>query len=250
MSASRLRKAFAVLLCALASIAGAADGVPGPDQALIGHIKSVLRPLAQTDDDYTPLMDAIGDARVVLLGEATHGSREFYRERARITRRLIAEKGFDALVLEGDWLSLRRIDAYVRGAGSDAGADPSATQALLRIRRFPRWSWRNTEFQAFAEQLRTLNASVPPASRVAVYGMDLYAVPDAAREVIAYLESVDPGAAAQARARYRCFLRYENDPEAYGRDLAARKIRSCRARAEAQFGELSRRAAASPGVPS
>jgi len=243
---SALRFLWLVLsLCTSLAMAQAGRSAEEESAEFVGHIRSALRPLTQADDDYGPLIQAIGDARIVLLGEATHGSREFYRERARITRRLIVEEGFDAIVLEGDWVPLRRIDAYVRGRGSD----PSGVDALLRIRRFPRWPWRNTEFQQFAEQLLAINAALPQPLRVAVYGMDLYAVPDAAREVIAYLDSVDPSAAAQARSRYRCFLRYENDPEAYGRNLAARKIRSCRTSAEMQFRELSRRMARSAGVP-
>jgi erythromycin esterase-like protein len=239
----------ALSLLIVATFWSTADGVQTKQDAgressdtptLIAKLRTAAHPLTQSPRDYDPLIALIGEARVVMLGEATHGSREFYRERARITSRLIEEKGFSAIVLEGDWPQMRRVNQYVQNAGMDA----SAEQALSGITRFPRWSWRNSDFRDFVEDLRIYNDRLPAvAARVGVFGMDLYSVSESAQNVIGYLEKTDPEATRKARLRYRCLSRFTEEIEFYGRDVIAGKARSCRNQARIQFSELQRRVA-------
>ena len=190
--------------------------------------------------DYDPLMGLIGDARFVLLGEATHGTHEFYRERARITRRLVEEKGFHAVVLEADWPDAYRVGEYVRGRGTDV----SAEQALSGFTRFPRWMWRNADFRDFVGWLRAHNQGRPEGERVGVYGMDLYSLAHSADAVVEYLNRVEPEAARRARKRYGCFGGYRRRPEQYGYDVASMTRGSCEKEAAAQLKEMEQRLAA------
>ena len=157
-----------------------------------------------------PLLDRIGDARVVLIGEASHGTSEFYRMRARITQRLIEAKGFGIVAAEADWPDAARIDNYVR----HREVPPSEWTAFAR---FPTWMWRNEETRSFIDWLHTRNSSLDYGRRTAFYGLDLYSLYTSVRAVIAYLESVDPDLAAIARQRYGCLSPWEADPAAYGR---------------------------------
>jgi erythromycin esterase-like protein len=182
----------------------------------------------------------VGEARYVLLGEATHGTHEFYRERARITRRLVEEKGFNAVVLEADWPQAYRVNTYVRGGGPDA----SAEQALAGFTRFPKWMWRNADFRDFVEWLRTHNASAAPEARVGVYGMDLYSVSESADQVVAYLKGVDREASARAEKRYGCLGAYRGRPEQYGYEVATGQKGSCEKETLAQLTEMEQRLAA------
>ena len=209
--------------------------------ALATLVGKSAHPISGAAGDYDPLMRLVGDARFVLLGEATHGTREFYRERARITRRLIEEKGFAAVVLEADWPDAYRVNEYVQGWGGDAKAE----QALAAFTRFPRWMWRNAEFRDLTDWLRSHNDSRRPgATKVGVYGMDLYSLTDSADAVVAYLARTDAAAAERARQRYECFGRYRGRPERYGSDVAADLKRSCEAQAADQLQEMERRMAA------
>src|SRR5258708_1553412 len=108
------------------------------DDLLIRALRGAIRPLTGGAEDYDPLLDLVGDAHFVLLGEASHGTHEFYRERAQITKRLIREKGFTAVAVEADWPDAYRVNRYVRGRGDDA----EASDALVGFRRFPAWMWR------------------------------------------------------------------------------------------------------------
>ncbi|HEX8291984.1 MAG TPA: erythromycin esterase family protein, partial [Pyrinomonadaceae bacterium] len=216
-----------------------------PDPAEVALVRQAARPLTGSEADYDPLLEMAGDARFVLLGEATHGTHEFYRERARITRRLIEEKGFTAVVLEADWPLAFRVGEYVRGEGEDA----SAEQALADFKRFPRWMWRNTDFRDFVEWLRAHNAARPPESRVGVYGMDLYSVAESARAVVEYLKWVDPEAAKRAKKRYGCFGGYGGNQAQYGYDVATGAKRSCEKEAAAQLQEMEQRLAAARTLP-
>ena len=195
-----------------AKIADAPDVGVDPAPAPTDVIARAAKPVRGASSDYDPLLAAVADARFVLLGEATHGTHEFYRERARISMRLVREQGFRAVVIEGDWPGTGRVNRYVRGLGDDE----SAEAALGDFKDFPRWMWRNAEFRDFVESLRAHNMALPLAQRVGVYGMDVYNLFGAADAVIAYLESVDRPAAARARAQYRCFARYRPDPARYG----------------------------------
>jgi erythromycin esterase-like protein len=153
-------------------------------------------------DDYDRLLAAVGDASVVLIGEASHGTHEFYRERARITRRLIDELGFHAVAIEGDWPDAARVDRYVRGGGRDR----TAAAALGGFRRFPSWMWRNTVVADFVSWLRARNsAERSPERRCGFYGLDLYSMRTSMDAVVEYLAERDPAAAAVARLRYSCF---------------------------------------------
>jgi erythromycin esterase-like protein len=192
--------------------------------------------------DYDPLMDLVGDARFVLLGEATHGTHEFYAERARITRRLIEDKGFHAVAVEADWPDAYRVNRYVRGRGGDGDANA----ALSGFQRFPNWMWRNTDVASFVEWLRRHNEGVKGAGgrhQVGCYGLDLYSLFTSIEEVLRYLEGVDPKAARQARERYACFDHYHEDSQHYGYTASLDLSASCEEGVIEQLRQMQRRAA-------
>ena len=171
----------------------------------------------------------------MLLGEASHGTHEFYRERAQITKRLIEEKGFTAVAAEADWPDAYRVNRYVRN-GSD---DVDAEEALGDFRRFPRC---NTDVVEFVEWLRAHNDTLPPGGRKAgFYGLDLYSLHASMKAVIQYLERVDPDAASRARARFACFDHFGPDPQVYGFIAAADRSKSCEDAVVSQLVELRRR---------
>jgi erythromycin esterase-like protein len=198
-----------------------------------------VSPLASRAEDYDPLLDLIGDARVVLLGEASHGTHEFYRERARITQRLIAEKQFNAVAVEADWPDAYRVNRWVRCVGEDR----SALEALGDFQRFPRWMWRNRDVHAFVEWLRRHNEQHHHGSRVGFYGLDLYSLFRSIEAVIGFLEQVDPEAARRARYRYGCFEHFGEDTQAYGYAAEFGLSQSCEDQAVQQLLDLQRQAA-------
>jgi len=157
------------------------------------------------------LLEAMARRRLVLLGEASHGTKEFYEIRAELTRRLIEQHGCQALVIEGDWPDAWRVNRWVRGL--EGG---SAEDALAGFERFPAWMWRNTVMRDFVGWLREHNRNRPPWEQVGVYGMDLYSLFASARAVLSYLEQADPDAARRARRRYACFDHFRQDLQAYG----------------------------------
>ena len=159
--------------------------------------------------DLNPLMERIGSARIVLLGEATHGTSEFYRMRERITRDLIVKKGFSFVAIEADWPDAARVDHYVR----HFQYPPSEWTAFAR---FPTWMWRNTEVRDFVSWLRKHNGAVERNKRVAFHGLDLYSLYDSIRSVLNYLDEVDPESARVARERYGCLTPWQRDPATYG----------------------------------
>lgn len=196
-----------------------------------------VQPLRGASDDYDSLLGLIGDARFVLIGEASHGTHEFYRERALITRRLIEEHGFEAVAVEADWPDAYRVNRYVRGAPENADAE----EALRGFRRFPTWMWRNAEVLDFVGWLRTHNDGVPAEDAVGFYGLDLYSLHTSVAEVIAYLEKVDPEAAVRAGERYACFERFGGE-QLYGHAVRLGIGESCREGVVAQLTELQRSA--------
>jgi erythromycin esterase-like protein len=201
-------------------------------------IRKSAHPLSGAANDYDPLMKMIGDARFVLLGEATHGTHEFYRERARISRRLIEEKGFDAIVLEADWTDAYRANEFVLGNSKDQ----SAEQSLAGFTRFPRWMWRNTDFRDLVASVRSLNDSrQPEARKVGIYGMDLYGLFESADAVVEYLSRVDQAAGERARNRYGCLRNYRDQPEQYGSEVVKNQRKSCEDEAAEQFQEMEKR---------
>ncbi len=173
-----------------------------------------------TSANLEPLLARIGDARVVLLGEATHGTSEFYRMRERISRELIERKGFTFIAIEGDWPDTARIDHYVR----HAEYPPSEWTAFAR---FPVWMWRNREVLNFVNWLRERNADVEPANRVAFHGLDLYSLYNSIRSVLSYLDDVDPPTAKVARQRYGCLTPWQADPATYGHATLTGAYETC-----------------------
>jgi erythromycin esterase-like protein len=210
------------------------------DAMLVEAVRATAQPLTGAAQDYDPLLDLVGGARFVLLGEASHGTHEFYRERAQITKRLITEKGFTAVAAEADWPDAYRVNRYVRGASDDA----DAREALADFRRFPAWMWRNTDVLEFVEWLRAHNAALPPgATRVGFYGLDLYSLHASMEAVLRYLEQADPEAAKRARERYACFDHFGDDTQVYGMVAGMGLSKSCEEEVVSQLLELQRRAA-------
>jgi erythromycin esterase-like protein len=169
-----------------------------------------------TDADLDPLLERIGDARFVLLGEATHGTSEFYTWRARLTRRLVEEKGFAFLAVEGDWPDCYRVNRWVKGRSDEA----SAADVLHAFDRWPTWMWANREVAELAEWMRDHNRHCPDARKVGFYGLDVYSLWDSMRGVVDYLERVDPESARSARRAYACFDPYHDDEHEYARATA------------------------------
>lgn len=203
-------------------------------------IRDAAHPITGRADDYDLLLDLIGDAQVVLLGEASHGTHEFYRERARITRRLIEEEGFAAVAVEADWPDAYRVNRWVRGRSDDR----DGFQALGDFERFPRWMWRNRDVLQFIDWLQRHNAEQPDDRRAGFYGLDLYSLFASMQEVIRFLEKVDPEAAARARYRYSCFDAFGEDTQAYGYAAEFGVTRSCEDQAVQQLLEVQRNRAA------
>ena len=187
---------------------------------------------------FEALVNAIGEARVVLIGEASHGTHEFYRTRAELTRELIARRGFNVIAVEADWPDAYRVNRWVRGASDDS----SAEQALGDFVRFPRWMWRNTDVVEFTAWLRERNLRTPEAERVGFYGLDLYSLHRSIEAVLAYLAKVDPEDARRARERYSCFEMFGGDPQAYGYASTRGFSADCEDEVTAQLVDLRRRA--------
>src|SRR5256714_5857277 len=208
--------------------------------SIIDAVRETAHPLEGNARDYDPLLKLIGNSRFCLLGEATHGTHEFYRERAEITKRLIKEKGFTAIAVEADWPDAFRVNRYVRGLSDDRNAD----EALSGFRRFPTWMWRNIVVQDFVEWLRDYNSSLPVgATKVGFYGLDLYSLYTSIESVLGYLEKIDPAAAQRARYRYSCFEHFAEDTQAYGYAANFGVTESCERSVIEQLVELRRRAA-------
>lgn len=142
------------------------------DRVAVDAVTNGALPLTGTGKDYDLLLEFIGDARFVLLGEASHGTHEFYESRAEITQRLIEEKGFTAVAVEADWPDAYRVNRYVRGWGDDT----QALDALNNFRRFPLWMWRNAEVLDFIGWLKECNRQLPEQQRSGFYGLDLYSL--------------------------------------------------------------------------
>lgn len=207
------------------------------EHALVDTVRAGARPLSGSDHDYDELMELVGKARFVLLGEASHGTHEFYRERARITQRLIVEKGFNAVAVEADWPDAYRVNRFVRAENSD----DFAVDALDGFKRFPTWMWRNTDVVDFVDWLRAWNDELPAGRRKAgFYGLDLYSLHASMQAVLHYLDQADPAAARRARDRYGCFDRYGDDSQVYGMMTGLRSSPSCEEEVIAQLLELQR----------
>jgi erythromycin esterase-like protein len=201
-------------------IAEAAETLPDLDDAAFGR-----------------LFDRFGDKRIVLLGEATHGTSEFYRARAVITRHLIKEHGFNIIAIEGDWPDAAVIDRQARGL-------PPAKNAETPFTRFPMWMWRNVEVADFLTWLRQYNSSKQPMHRTGFYGLDMYSLSASIAAVLGFLDQVDPQAAESARERYGCLEPWREDPEVYGRWALDEDFKRCEGAVVAQLKELLAKRAA------
>ncbi len=177
----------------------------------LDDMRDLALPLS-TPDDLDPLMERVGDARIVLLGEATHGTHEFYTWRAAITRRLVEEKGFSFVAVEGDWPDCEQVHRAVTHA-PEAPADPR--EALSTYRRWPTWMWANEEVAELVTWLHAWNRDRSPDTRVGFHGLDVYSLWDSLRSILDYLERNDPGAAGAAHRAFRCFEPYGEDPQEY-----------------------------------
>jgi erythromycin esterase-like protein len=209
------------------------------DAATARMISRHVHPFVGAPSDFNELLELVGDARFVLIGEASHGTHEFYRIRAEITKRLISEWGFAAVAIEADWPDAYRVNRFVR-AESD---DTDATDALGGFKRFPQWMWRNADVLDFVGWLRAHNdAHTKPAERVGFYGLDLYSLHTSMAAVLAYLDKVDPAAAERARRRYACFDAFGSDPQAYGRATTLGLSPSCETAVLNQLVDLQRSA--------
>ena len=244
--AATIHNRFFTAFAGAFALAACNDGPSGPrvggQDEIVQEVREAATPLTGAATEYDPLLALVGGRRYVLLGEATHGTHEFYRERAEISQRLIAERQFSAVIVEGEWMDAWRANQYVRGQGSDA----SAEAALSGFNQFPLWMWRNAEVAGFVQWLRTHNASRPAAQRVGFYGMDVYGFYEGIAEIQRILGQVDPAAATRASQRYACFEQY-GSPEQYGGSAGTTPAQNCSDEAQAEFDELRARWEASPG---
>ena len=210
-----------------------------PSTSPVDVVRHRAQLLTGDPSQYDALIEGVGDARAVLLGEATHGTHEFYRERAFITRRLIVEKGFTAVAVEADWPDTYRINRFVRGSSEDE----DSVDALADFGRFPTWMWRNADVLDFVGWLRSHNDGRPAAERAGFYGLDLYSLRASTRAVLAYLDKVDPAAAARARVRYGCFDQFGDEMQEYAYSAGYGLTPSCEREVVAELVELQRRRA-------
>ena len=210
------------------------------DSRLIDIIKEKAVPLASASGNFDRLLEDIGDARFVLLGEASHGTHEFYKARAEITKRLIREKDFSAVAVEADFPDAYRVNRYIRAVGEDQ----TANEALSDFTRFPLWMWRNADVLDLVGWLRAHNDKFPKQEQKAgFYGLDLYSLHRSIESVIEYLDKTDPDAARRARFRYGCFEDFGEDPQSYGYAAGFDMQMSCEKEVINQLIEIQHRAA-------
>ena len=201
------------------------------------QVAKLIREEAEPFDDLETadlgaLLERIGDCRVVLLGEATHGTSEFYRFRARITQELLRQKGFNVVAVEADWPDAAQIDRYVRGRETPPAEGPT-------FARFPTWMWRNREVRDFVHWLRDYNEEVSePERKVSFHGLDLYSLYTSIASVLRYLDEVDPEAGQVARLRYGCLTPWAQDPALYGRAALTRRFAVCEAEVLTNLREM------------
>lgn len=205
---------------------------------LIEVIHDAAIPLTDSKEKYASLLEQIDGARFVLMGESSHGTHEFYQTRIELTQHLIEEKGFMAVMIEGDWPDAYRIHRYLQGKG-----DPNqAETALEDFKRFPTWMWRNTTLPPFLRWLRAYNDKTSCKNKVGFYGLDLYSLNSSMKAVIQYLKKVDPVAAEQAIHSYACFDHLTVAPEVYGYLSSSGVKKSCINEAVSTLSEIQHRA--------
>jgi erythromycin esterase-like protein len=206
----------------------------------VQQVAALIREEAEPFDDLETadlgaLLERIGDSRVVLMGEATHGTSEFYRFRARLTRELVLRKGFNIVTVEADWPDAAQIDRYIRGRETPRAEEPTFS-------RFPTWMWRNQEVRDFVHWLRGHNEGVrEPQRKVSFHGLDVYSLYSSIGSVLRYLQDVDPEAAQVAKTRYGCLTPWERDPALYGRAALTRRFSICEAEVLTTLREMLER---------
>jgi erythromycin esterase-like protein len=206
--------------------------------SLVDLINEKAEALVGAPDDFNSVLDLIGDARFVLIGEASHGTHEFYRIRAQISKVLIAQRGFNAVAVEADWPDAYRVNRFVRGASKDS----DSVEALSRFQRFPQWMWRNADVLDFVGWLREHNDQQTAEDRkCGFYGLDLYSLHASIEAVLAYLDKVDPEAAKRARHYYSCFEHFGKDITTYGYAAGFRMAPSCEDAVVRNLVELRRK---------
>lgn len=185
--------------------------------------------------DFDSLLEIVGDASYVLIGEASHGTHEYYKTRIDLTKRLIEEKGFNVILAEADWPDCWKVNQFVKGTGSAL----TANESLNEFQRFPTWLWRNADVLSFVEWLRAHNAQIPKYdNQVGFYGLDLYSLYRSAAKVLEYLKDVDPSAAQRAYHRYACLAKFGRDEQAYGYAASLGLTEDCEAKVLAELQEL------------
>jgi len=180
---------------------------------MLDGVRSLSRPL-RSSADLDPLLDSIGEARFVLLGEASHGTHEYYTWRAALSRRLIQEKGFSFIAVEGDWPDCYRVNRYVKNFPD---ADDTAEDALHAFARWPTWMWANEEVMELTEWLRQYNGKLSQERQAGFYGLDVYSLWDSLYQIVGYLRRTDGEALEAARRAFRCFEPYSEDVQEYAR---------------------------------
>jgi len=206
-------------------------------QKLIAALNHAVEPIAEDEAEFSSVLEKIGDARFVLMGESTHGTHEFYQTRIALTKQLILKKGFMAVTIEGDWPDAHGVHRYIQGK-----SDNDASTALNQFKRFPTWMWRNSTMPPFMDWLRTHNNNLSATEKIGFYGLDLYSLNSSLQAVIDYLMTVDPAEAARAKARYACFDHLGVDPQTYGYLTSAGVKKACIKEVMEQLTELQHHA--------
>ena len=208
------------------SISTGARYIPEPETEA-DVVRNDAHALTGSVDDFNDLLDAIGGANVVLIGEASHGTHDFYKKRAEITKRLVLEKGFSAICVEGDWPDTLHVNRFIQqAAGAGAENVTSAYNALSAFQRFPTWMWRNSVVLDFIDWLHAHNMK-HANYKVGFFGLDLYSLYTSMEATVKYLDRVDPTAAQRARSRYGCFDLFEKDSQAYGYAASFGMTKAC-----------------------
>ncbi|MDP4195797.1 MAG: erythromycin esterase family protein, partial [Bacteroidota bacterium] len=209
------------------------------DEKIINFVKDKIISFNKAQDIIKPLFNRIGNAKLVLLGEATHGTHEFYQMRFELTKRLITEKGFNIIAVEADFPDAYRINKFIQGR--DDGT--TELEALSDFKRFPAWMWRNTVILEMIAWLKSYNKKFNSfKEKVGFFGLDLYSLNRSIDAVVDYLDKVDPEAAQRARYRYTCFDHFGEDPESYGYAAGFNLTSTCENEVIDQLTELRKKA--------
>ena len=212
-------------------------------KAAVETIRRCADPLSGDNSDYDALMERCAKAKIVMLGEATHGTHEFYKARADITKRLVEELRFNAVAVEADWPDAWRVNGFVKGLDEDA----AAADALAGFKRFPQWMWRNSDVLDFTGWLRQRNIK-STGEDVGFYGLDLYSLNDSMKAVLDYLRANDPAVARTFTHRYACFDHFGGDPKRYGLFTGSGISKTCEEEVISALADMRRKKASLLGL--